>query len=83
MRLTVFQLADLTVLLLEFLADLLHRNVVAQWFGHLIDYLRSRVTRCTDVVTLYEHKEILMRPFHRCVFVNRGRLEEKTLFQFH
>lgn len=50
--LTVFQLTDLAVLLLELLADLLHGDVVAERFGNLIDHLGCRVTRCTDVVTL-------------------------------
>lgn len=50
--LTVFQLADLTVLFLEFLADLLHWDVVAERFGNLVDHLGGRVTCCPDVVTL-------------------------------
>lgn len=50
--LTVFQLTDLTVLLLEFLTDLLHWDVVAEWFGNLVDYLGGCVTCCPNVVTL-------------------------------
>lgn len=50
--LTVFEFTDLTVLLLEFLTDLLHWDVVAERLGHLVDYLCGCITCCTDVVTL-------------------------------
>lgn len=50
--LTIFQFTDLTVLLLEFLTDLLHWDVVAERLGHLVDYLGGCVTCCPDVVTL-------------------------------
>lgn len=50
--LTVFQLTDLTVFLLQLLADLLHRDVVAERLGHLVDHLGGCVARCSDVVTL-------------------------------
>lgn len=50
--LTVFQFTDLTVLLLQFLTDPLHGDVVAQRLGHLVDHLGGRVTRCPEVVTL-------------------------------
>lgn len=50
--LTVFQLTDLTVLLLQLLTDLLHWDVVAERLGHLVDYLGGCIIRCSDVVTL-------------------------------
>lgn len=51
-QLTVSQLADLTVLLLELLADLVHRDVVAERFGHFVYHLCGGVARRADVVTL-------------------------------
>lgn len=50
--LTVSQLTDLTVHLLELLTDLLHRDVVAERFGHLVNHLGGGVARRSDVVTL-------------------------------
>lgn len=50
--LTVSQLTDLTVLLLELLTDLLHWDMVAEGFGNLVYHLGGCITRCSDVVTL-------------------------------
>jgi len=47
----VFQFTDLTVLLLELLADPVHRDVVTEWPGHLVDHLCGCVACCADVVT--------------------------------
>lgn len=50
--LTIFEFTDLTVLLLQLLADLLHGDVVAQRLGYLVDHLGGCVTCRPEVVTL-------------------------------
>lgn len=59
MCLTVAQLTDLTVLLLELLADLADGDVVAQRAGHFVDHLGGGVACRSQVVTLNTTAEIL------------------------
>lgn len=54
--LTVLQLADLAVFLLELLADLLHGDVVGQRLGHLVDDLGGGVICGPNVVALQQER---------------------------